>query len=132
MERLPEALQAYQQAAAIYRDLQQNNYLMEALAGLAKIYLETGQLGPALEQVEAILRHLETGSLEGTDEPLRVYLVSYQVLAAHQDGRAPEVIRRAHQMLVEQAEQIANPSMRQAFLDLALHRAILDVAAQVG
>ena len=132
MGRPSEALLAYQQAATAYGELGRNNYRMEALAGIASVHLKTGQDQAALEQVEAILRHLETGSLEGTDEPLRVYLVSYQVLAANQDPRAPEIIRRAHQVLMEQSDQIANPAGRQAFLGISLHCAIIQAAAQAG
>jgi len=132
MDQPAQALQTYQQAADAYGTLERSNQRMEALAGLASARLKTGQSQAALEQVEIILQHLESGSLEGADEPLRVYLTLYQVLAASQDPRAAEIIQRARQILLEQAGQIADPARRQAFLGLALHGAILQAAEQAG
>jgi hypothetical protein len=49
----------------------------------------------AQAHVEEILTALEAHTLDGTDEPLRVYLTCVQVLAAHDDPRAPAALEAA-------------------------------------
>ena len=60
----------------------------------------------AQEQVKDILAHLETDnpltssghSLNGTDEPCRIYLTCYKV-KANDDPRAYEILNTAHSRL---------------------------------
>jgi hypothetical protein len=69
------------------------------------------------------LHHLEQQTLDGTEEPFRVYLDCYRVLRANRDTRAGDLLETAHSLLQEQAARIADPNMRRSFLENVLdHR----------
>src|SRR5262245_39415870 len=112
-----EAAQSYQQALSLQRELGQHNLAMEPLAGLARVALAQGQLASARQYVEEILRHLETGNLEGADEPFRVYLTCFRALQAHDDPRAPGILHMAHRLLQSRARAISDEGLRRSFLE---------------
>jgi tetratricopeptide (TPR) repeat protein len=89
----------------------------EVRAGLARVYLERGELEDALSQVVYILRYLEHGHLHGTMEPLRVYLTCYRVLAAGGDPRAPDMLAEGHALLQERAAKIHDAALRRSYLE---------------
>jgi hypothetical protein len=78
--------------------------------------------------VDIILAHLDGGSsLEGTDEPLRVYSTCYLVLRALKNERAASVLETAHGILQERARTIKEESLRRAFLEnVSFHSEIMD------
>ena len=123
---------------------------MESLAGLARVSLAQGAHSTALRQavvvslsnhqdsssgqalaqaqtqVEDILSHLETNSLDGTDEPLRVYLTCYRVLKANRDPRAQEILTTAYNLLQKHAGNTTDEEMRRSFLENVLvHRELV-------
>jgi len=127
---LTEATAAYEQALALWRELDQPSLAMEPLAGLARVSLDQGHpesLTQAQTQVEQMLSHLETDSmLDGTEEPLRVYLTSYQVLQANGDPRAKGILETAYNLLQERATEIGDEKLRGSFLEgVASHREIV-------
>jgi hypothetical protein len=76
--------------------------------------------------VEEILGFLEENSLDGTDEPFRVYLTCYRVLQATGDPRAEEILDRAHRLLRERASRIGDESLWRSFLEnVAAHGEIV-------
>ncbi|MFQ5343046.1 MAG: tetratricopeptide repeat protein [Anaerolineae bacterium] len=147
---LAEAATAYWQAQALRRELGQPNLAMESLAGLARVSLAQDDLTQAQAQVEEILAHMEINTpsidrghgpstgpstssgeasghgLEGTVDPLQVYLTCYRVLCANQDARAEEVLETAHAVLQEQASKIDDSRLRRSFLEnVPAHREIV-------
>jgi tetratricopeptide (TPR) repeat protein len=121
-----EAAQTYQLALNLQRELGQHNFAMEALAGLARVALAQREPASARQYVEEILRHLETGNLEGADEPFRVYLTCYRVLQTHDDPRAPGILRTAHDLLQARAMAISDEHLRRSFLENVLeHRELV-------
>ena len=79
----------------------------------------------AQAKVGEILSHLEGDTLDGTEEPLRVYLTCYRVLRANQDPRARKVLETAHRLLQETAVKIGDAGMRRKFLNnVVIHREI--------
>jgi adenylate cyclase len=137
--RLAEAAAAYREALVAWRELSQHNMAMEPLAGLARVSLAHGDLAGAQAHVEEILRYLETNALDGTDEPLRVYLTCYRVLragpgkqdASSQDPRAPAILSSAHRLLQERAAKTSDEELRRSFLEnVAAHREILSEWAE--
>jgi len=120
--RLAEAASAYQRAISLQRELGQTNQAIESLAGLARVALTQGE--PT--RVEEILTHLETGALDGADDPLRVYLTCYRVLVANGDPRAPQILDTAHALLQERAAKIEDEPTRRSFLEnITTHREIV-------
>jgi tetratricopeptide (TPR) repeat protein len=117
---------AYRQALDLYRGLGQDHLAPEPLAGLARAAQALGEPKQALAHAQEILRCLETRpGLEGTWEPLRVYLTCYQVLRAHDDPRAQEVLDAAYHLLQERAFKIDDGALRRSYLEnVAAHREI--------
>jgi tetratricopeptide (TPR) repeat protein len=115
--RLAEAAEAYQQAVALRHELKEHHLAMESLAGLAHVFLVQGDLPYARAQVEEILEALEAGSLDRTNEPIRVYLTCFQVLEEAKDPRAQDVLEIGYELLQERAAKFGDEPLRRAFLE---------------
>jgi histidinol phosphatase-like enzyme len=127
-----EAITAYQQAFTLRYELGQHNLAIESQAGLARVSLAQDDLTQAQTQVENILSYLEINTLDGTEDPFRVYLTCYQVLKANQDPRAPAILDSAHGLLQERAAKIADQELRRSFLEnVAAHREIVQEFARL-
>jgi tetratricopeptide (TPR) repeat protein len=126
LDHLAEAADAYREALVIRHEVGEHHLAMESLAGLARVSLAQGEIAQALAQVEDILNHLETKTLDGTAEPFRVYLTCYRVLRANQAPRAQAVLNTAYNLLQERAAKISDEELRRSFLEnVAAHREIL-------
>jgi hypothetical protein len=65
-------------------------------------------------------------TLDGTDEPLRVYLTCYRVLRANGDPRAREILDAGYRLLQERATHINDEKLRRSYLEsVATHREIV-------
>jgi tetratricopeptide (TPR) repeat protein len=117
LARCEEAGAAYEQSLVLRRQMGIVNAALEPQAGLARVHLATGDLARALELVEGILDHLENGTLEGTEQPLLVYLTCYRVLQAAGDTRAQAVLEEGYRLLQEIAGKLTDPELRQSFLE---------------
>jgi tetratricopeptide (TPR) repeat protein len=126
LKKWTEAADAYRRALDLYRELGLRHRATEPLAGLACISLAQGDLAQALGYVEEILDYLGLATLDGTDEPIRVYLTCYRVLHANQDPRAPDLLMTAYNLLQERAAKITDENLRRSFLEnLVAHRELL-------
>jgi predicted ATPase/class 3 adenylate cyclase len=115
---LSEAKNAYQAALKLRNDLEQSVLATEPAAGLARIALTRGDQINALKYVESVMTQLKLNdTLEGTDQPLRVYLNCYLTLHSAQDARAMDVLKTAYRLLNQRADGIADPSARKLFLE---------------
>jgi DNA-binding SARP family transcriptional activator len=122
---LADAARAYGQALELRRELGEHNRAVESLAGLASVLLAQGDLNGARRHVDEILDHLESKSLDGADEPFRVYLTGYRVLLATGDPEAPKLVSGAYHLLQQRASKIADRELRRSFLEnIPAHRAI--------
>jgi len=119
-----EAADAYRQALTLRRELGQHHLAPEPLAGLARVAMAQGDLPQALAHVDEILRYLEAHpALQGTDEPIRVYMTCYRVLRAGGDPRAEGILDAAYHLLQERASQFEDEAERRSFLEnVAAHR----------
>ena len=123
---LEEATVAYRDAQHLWRELGHLGPAMDSLAGLARVSLAQGHPFQAQAQVGEILSYLENNSLEGTDEPFRVYLTCYRVLKANQDSRAQEILTTAYNLLQEHAGNTTDEEMRRSFLEnVPAHRELV-------
>lgn len=122
---------AYEQSVNLHREAGNEHLAMEPLAGLVRVALAQQHIDHALAYAEEIWAHIAVGSLDGTDEPLRVRLTLYQAFAAVQDQRAAGVLAATHQLLLARAEKIGDPTRRELFLHhVPAHRAIVAAMAQ--
>lgn len=136
-----EALNSYQRARELFLELEQQNLAMEVLAGTALVHLTMNELSRALELAEEIMHHLENSQpseftvldaekgaiqqtdsgavpgLEGTSDPLWIYLACYRVLKANDDNRAVEILSTALELLHAQASKIEDVDLQFSFLN---------------
>jgi len=112
-----EARDDFQKALDIRHSFGQKTLAMEPLAGLAQVKLDKDNPAAALKYVEFILSHLaEGGDLEGTEEPLRIYLTLYLTLVTNRDPRADQVLEDAHSLLSEQVGKIQEQTYKEMFI----------------
>ncbi len=128
--RFSQAAAAYRRALALRLELGCPHIVMETRAGLARLHVLQDDLDQAQAQVEEILSHLQAHTLDGTDEPFRIYLTCYQVLRANQDPRAAEVLSTAYCLLQAQAAKIKMGRRRSFLEDVGVHREIVATFTQ--
>ncbi len=135
------AEKSYQQAWDKFLEIGQENLSMEPLAGLSAVQLASEDRISALTHVEKILNHLDeyqatefkkldgaggtsTGSeagavpgLEGTSDPMWIYLTCYKALLANNDLRAQDILSEAQKLLQDQVLKIEDPDLHYSFLN---------------
>jgi tetratricopeptide (TPR) repeat protein len=132
MDQVEPARTAFEQSVQIRQEMGQASLSMEPLAGLVEVGMRTGDLELAASITEKILGHLQSGgTLNGTDEPLRIYYSCYRLLEKKQDPRSTQVLQDALQMLDAQLAKLHDERARQMYVEnvpwrLALRRAAAD------
>lgn len=126
--RLEESRAAFLEAVKIRQELKQSSLETEPAAGLARTAVALGDVSQANATVERIISAMEKDAkLNGTDQPLRVYLNCYHTLAALADPRADGILEQGVAMLNARAAGISDPAAQQLFLDVSFHREILSL-----
>jgi predicted ATPase/class 3 adenylate cyclase len=98
----------------------------ETNSALANVALKAGDRNEALRRVEDVLAHIDAGgSLQGTEDPLRIRWHCYEVLAVTCHQRAQSWLAESWQLLNERAEKIHDPVHRDAFINNVAHHAAL-------
>jgi len=99
---------------------------------LARTALALGQIEQAREALEETLTYIrKDSSLEGADQPLRVYLNCTLALKELGDLRAKEIFSQGYAMLNARADGFADTAAREMFLDVPFHRGILEIWEEV-
>jgi len=117
LENHADAFSAYQKSVSLRRDLDEMHLVMESLSGVLRVYLCQNGLAKAIPHLDEIFGFLEHKSLEGTDEPVRIYLTCIQVLRTCNDTRMKPLLNKAHSLLQEQASNIDDDKLRGFFLE---------------
>jgi tetratricopeptide (TPR) repeat protein len=124
--RYADAAEVYQLAMDVRGAIGQTYLAMDIHAGLAHAALMQEDYPNAQTHIEEILAYLEAHSLDGNDDPMRIFHVCYRVLVALQDSRAKSILEMAYRHLMSRAQQIEEPDIRKTFLETNLaHRYIL-------
>ena len=123
-----DARPVFEASAEIRTELNQANLRLEVLAGLAQAYFLESNLGVARQLVNQIWQALESGiSLDGEEEPLRVYHDCYQILLASEDERAPKMLQMGYLALQESISNITNENTRRMVVEnVPWRQALLD------
>ena len=133
LQDLAGAVTHLQASADLFDGLGLRHLALEAVAGLATAALAVGNLELARAHVEAVLaRQAEGLSLEGTEEPMRIHLSCYRVLAAAADQRAGPLLAAAHAALMTRAALIGDPGRRATYLQAVPHHRELVAAWAAG
>jgi tetratricopeptide (TPR) repeat protein len=130
MDELEQAKTAFHHSVRIREELGQTALSMEPLAGLLEAGLCEGDLELASDSAERILAHLNHGgTLNGTDEPLRVFFQCFRLLEKKQDPRATQVLQDAMQMLEAQLANLKDERSRELYVENVPWRSALKDAA---
>ena len=89
----------------------------EPMAGLIQTLLMRGDHALALVEAEKILSYLESGTLDGTEEPLRVYHTCYLALKEGGDPRSVPLLHKAGELLETQVLKLRDDESRRMFVE---------------
>ncbi|MBN1247816.1 MAG: AAA family ATPase [Anaerolineae bacterium] len=122
-----DARRAYSEAEARCLRLGWPQRLVGAWTGLARVALANGATDEAADYVQKILRYMEDDpDLHATGDPMRVYLICYEVLERVGDPTAGDLLGQAHRQLQRWAAAIEDADLRRSFLgNVPSHRAIV-------
>jgi predicted ATPase/Tfp pilus assembly protein PilF len=124
--QLQQAAEAYKEAVKLRRESGEHHRAIESLAGLARVSMAQENPAEALSHVEEVLDFLNRSSLDGTDEPFRIYLTCYEALKANDDDRAQDVLLTAKRLLDERVRNIGEPDLRRSFIErVPAHRRLV-------
>jgi tetratricopeptide (TPR) repeat protein len=127
-----QAQQAYNASILIRNELGQPNMAMEPAAGLIETALARNDLPAAMRGAENILTHLVNGgTLEGTEEPLRIYFACYQALEKNKDPRSSDLLVKAVGMLNSRVSKLRDEESRRVFVEKVPWRLAIQRAWQV-
>ena len=129
---LEQAEVHFHQALTLHRALGRLQYEAEELTGLVDVALAHQNNAQALayvQEISAILARNPT--LDGSEQPFRVYLTCYHVLATAGDPRAVQMLQDAYQLLMARRDQILDTEMRRKFIESnPWHREVLELWEQ--
>jgi tetratricopeptide (TPR) repeat protein len=118
MGQLEDAKRAFEQATNLRTELGQLSLAIEPIAGLIQVALSMNDIPLASRLLEQIMIHLaEGGTLEGTEDPLRVYLACYNVLERIKDERSVQILNKAMQLLETEISQISDEQSRRRYIN---------------
>ena len=124
--RLPQAAQAFEQAQDAAAAVG-HRWRHDACAGRVRVALRRGDADAAIALARPLLDlAADPGALESTDQPRLIELSCHQVLERAGDPRAAQWLQRAHDALLARAASLAEPALRDSFLQrIPHHREIL-------
>jgi len=130
---LQMAQAAYRKSVEIRETLGQSALSMEPIAGLAETYLRANDIESSSREAEKILQFLESGSsLDGTEEPLRIYYVCYLLLEKRQDPRSKQILQIAIKLLEAQVSRFSDEGARRRYIENIPWRRAIYTATQVN
>lgn len=120
-----ESMSFYQQALAIRTELGQAHYLTESQAGIALAALTQGDEESAQAYARRVLDYLqENPTLDGTENAIRTFHFTWQVLMELAHPQAEEVLATGAQVIQAQVDKISDPEQRQMYLAQPHHRTL--------
>jgi tetratricopeptide (TPR) repeat protein len=123
-----------QSRSAFYRairvsELAQPNLIPEIVAGLLQVALEVDDLPAVRHETEKIIAQMDMGeTLEGSEEPLRIFLACYLGLERLKDARSDAVLREAARLLDSQLSNLKNKEARRIYVENVPWRRAIQVA----
>jgi len=128
---IDKARMALERSRDLFDENSSPHLAMEPIAGLASLALIESDMETAIGYVDIVLGHLENhGSLDGTEEPLRIRWTLCNILQHAEDARVIPLLAETHRQLQERAEKISDTQVRRAFLDHVPHNRAIETAWQ--
>jgi predicted ATPase/class 3 adenylate cyclase len=127
MNQFQQAITQAEASLNLRQELKMRFATPDDLAILAAAYLARGDLAQALEYVAQTQAILEEYGGQGPEFPQQDYFIVYQVLtAAGQSESAQAALRSAYRLVMDKADKITDPTLRQSFLErVAINQAII-------
>lgn len=118
----------FQESIKVREELNQKSMAIEPAAGLIQVGLEMDDMSVVKKEAEHIIQYLEkNGTLEGTEEPLRIYLACYRAMQKLDDPRSITILKEAVQLLESQVARLPDEEARQMFIqNVPCRRAIYE------
>lgn len=123
------AATCFEQSIAVSGRHQLDSVITESYAGLAAVALGRSRPSTALRYVTTVLDRITAGHLDYYADPIRVYLICHQSLAAAADPRAPAVLAAGIGLLRRQAATMQRAADQERFYAAAFNRDLLALAA---
>ncbi len=132
--KLDQAVTLAKVAFTIRKRLGLQSQAIADLTTLASAYLAQGQLPTALENARQASELLNECHGEGAEAPQYDYFVCHEVFAtAGETETAQAALRAAYQLVINRANNIAEPALRQSFLEkVPANRQIMEAAQKQG
>jgi hypothetical protein len=128
-----EASACYRASLALFREIGRATMPPEPIAGLARIDLARGDVEAAMATIAEVIAHFDAGgSVDGTEDPIWIYLTCHEVLAAAASPRAAEFLDRAHALLSERAAPLGEAERTTFLANVPSHRAVVAARALSG
>lgn len=122
------AIDAYKAIIDLYQALGQEHLICEPRAGLIRVALAQGDQQTVRQQLDLILDQVSGNNLNGTYDPLQVYLTCYEALASAGDAHSADLLGRAYTELQRRAATFSDAVARNVFLDdVAVNRRISEL-----
>ena len=120
------------EALRIARETQQKITIIENTAILGSIALATNDLSLANACAQQSLNFITNHGTQGIEHPVMVYLTCYQIFQANKEyGQAKSVLERGRQYLVDQANLIDEPNLRETYLTrVSENRELIEITAK--
>ncbi len=116
--KLEEARSAFARALEMRAEQNQPSLAKEPLAGLIRVALADHDPGLAIQYANEVMEYLSNGgTLDGAEEPLRIYLACFNALKTKHDPRCDDILAVARDLLNAQASRISVVSSRRRFID---------------
>jgi tetratricopeptide (TPR) repeat protein len=132
-KKMDDAKNSYQQAQALFQNLELKTLMMEPLAGISEITRREEGPHEAMTYVGQILEFLKSGgSLLEIDQPFRVYTICSKVMLEIEHPEAEQFIEDAYHLLMQQADKIVDKNWQHSYLnDVPCHREMIKIYQQV-
>jgi len=112
------AVQAFLKSIEIRTQINAPILTMEARSGLCEAFLRSGNLASAQSEAVQLVNYIEENrSLEGMEEPLRVFLSVINVFDETKDPRFQVVLQYAAQLLDAQVLKLHSEEARRKFVE---------------
>ncbi len=112
------AMQAFLKSIEVRTQLNAPILAIEARSGLCEAFFKSGDLTSAQSEAEQLVRYIEENkTLEGMEEPLRVFLSVINVFDKTKDPRTAVVLQYANQLLEAQVSKLRSEEARRMFVE---------------
>jgi predicted ATPase/class 3 adenylate cyclase len=120
------AAQRYAEAHALYRKVGREMMMIEALGGMARAARAAGRHADAMAHVAEILAFFDRGmTVDGTEDPLQIYLTCFRVLEDAGSPRAGEILAAGRKVLLEQLQSLEASERDGLLSKVPSHREIM-------